>query len=384
MENETQNQVLRIAQKNEDFLKNSNCLHKEFVKLSFDIIKMKNKLISLLLEIYEKEIYKERGCRTIHEYGFKYAKLSRELVNKAIRTLKHLENKPFLKQVIETQGIHKVALVATIATPENEKIFAGHIRNMSKPALFEFTKELRHNMKNGEASGQKSMFAEKIGYSENLEEHYQKDESARLVTILRFCQAVPSKMQIELDTEMQTLFLKFKEKYAKNLSNREALRVMLKKMEAPDQKVIPGNVIVKKSNQVIDEKPVPAYRTGRPGNDFGQSATVDIRDYLLHENEKNVFPSRRIRNKKDQEIRLKYHHKCAYPGCVKTVEVMHHRIPFAFERSHESVIPLCDVHHEFAHNGLIAHELLEPENWQLKTEGSTSIFDQFYLQNRHV
>lgn len=346
-------------------------LHREFVKLSFDIIKMKNKLISLLLEIYEQEIYKKHGCRTIYEYAFKYAKLSKEVVDKAVRTLKHLENKPFLKSAIETQGIHKVALVATIATPETDRIFAGHVENMSKPALFEFSKELRIKGGNcervGDADGNRQM---QISI---------KDEKIGVVKT-QFCQAVRSKMQIELDAEMQTLFLKFKGKYAKNLSNKEALRMMLKKVDgmementevgedgvkfdgtnncqSTDHNYVPGNVIAK---EIVDQ----ALYTGKE----------------IHSDPK--FPSRYINKQKNCEVRAKYHNKCAYPGCVKTIETMHHRIPFAFERSHESIIPLCDVHHEFAHNGLIAYELKEPEKWQLKTAGNTSIFDQFYLKKR--
>lgn len=297
-------------------------LHKEFVKLSFDIIKMKNKLISLLLEIYEKEIYKQHDCKTIYEYGFRYAKLSKEMVDKAVRTLKHLENKPFLKKVLETQGIHKVAMVATIATAETDEFYAQHVANMSKPALFEFAKEIR----NGNEK----------------------------------CHAVASKMQIELDEEMQTLFLKFKEKYAKNLSNREALRIMLKKVVVAGEDL---NHRTEASNGCAKEKIVV------PGNEVEEKPVN--------------FSSRHISKTKKREILQKYHYQCAYPGCVKPVETMHHRIPFAFERSHESVVPLCKIHHEFAHNGIIGHELREPVNWKIKAEGKRSAFDQFYIIKRN-
>ncbi len=323
---------------------NSGNLHREFVKLSFDIIKMKNKLISLLLEIYEKEIYKEKGCRTIHEYGFKYAKLSKEVVDKAVRTLRHLENKPFLKQAIETHGIHKVALVATIATAEDEAVFAKHVENMSKAALFEFSKELRSKQKSKDQSSQKLPSFSDVADGE--------------IGSGFFCQAVPNKMKIELDEEMQILFFRFKGKHAKNLSNQEALKLMMKKVgekSVQEQDIKPGAEIGgEEKNKEQRKKAVPGNETGR-----------------------------HIIKAKNNEIRQKHYHKCAYPGCTKAVEVMHHRVPFAFDRSHESVIPLCDVHHEFAHNGLIAHELKEPENWKLKTAGETSLFDEFYIAKRN-
>lgn len=339
-------------------------LHQQFVKLSFDIIKMKNKLISLLLEIYEKEIYKKHGCRTIHEYGFKYAKLSKEMVDKAVRTLRHLENKPFLKQVIETQGIHKVALVATIATPENEKIFAKHVENMSKPALFEFAKELR-----SKSDGKNLLNVSLFG--ENLEKK----------PVGQFCRAIPSKMQIELDEEMQAIFLRLKKNLRKKsgfeLSNKEALKIMLKKLEqanipengkenCEEKKMQNENSQIKKSYEQQNNKNLPDQNYV-PGN--GKEEAI-------------VIPTRYIRARRKREIHQKYDNKCAYPGCIKPIEEIHHRIPFAFERSHESAIPLCKIHHEFSHNGLITHELREPENWKLKMNGGGSVFDQFYIAKR--
>ena len=77
-----------------------------------------------------------------------------------------------------------MAMVATIATPETDKVLAQHVENMSKAALFEFAKELRHG--------------------------HEK------------CEAVNGKIKIELDEEMLKIFLKLKDKYAKGCSNGEA------------------------------------------------------------------------------------------------------------------------------------------------------------------
>lgn len=308
-------------------MKNSKELHKEFVTVAFDIIKMKNRLMALLLEIYEREIYKEQGCRSIYEYGFKYARLSKEVIDKALRTLKHLEDKPFLRQTVETQGIHKVAMVATIATAETDKILAGHVENLSKAALFEFSKELRH------------------GHDK--------------------CQAVAKKVTIELDEEMQVIFLRLKEKYAKDFSNQEALKVMLKKLEVVENSV-PGNVNLPKSSTV---------KTTAESRKTAQSS-----DAAHLELQSPKITSRYIPATMKRKILNKYDNKCAYPNCPNPPQQLHHRVPFAFRRSHDNVIPLCLVHHEFAHNALIGHELKEPENWQLKIDGRKSIYDHFKLE----
>lgn len=159
-------------------------LHQEFKKLAFDISEMKKKLISLLLEIYEKEIYKEHGCTTIYEYAYKYAKLSRERVQKALRTLKNTEGLPELRAQIATSGLDKVALVVKLATPENEKLLVQHVQTMPTPVLQQFTKEIRHG------------------------------------------KCVVPKMTIELDEEMQIMFNQLKKKHG--ASNQETLRIILK------------------------------------------------------------------------------------------------------------------------------------------------------------
>lgn len=297
-------------------------LHQQFVKLSFDIIKMKNRLISLLLEIYEKEIFKEHNCLTIYEYGFKYAKLSKETIDKALRTLKHLENKPCLKKIIETQGIHKVALVATIATPENESAFAKHVENMSKSALFEFAKEIRAQ---------------------------QGNEGK--------CHAVPEKIKIEFDEEMQIIFLQLKKELGLEMSNKEALKMILKKFTAT--KNAGHSIGNQHAGKNISNDKIP---NSIPGN----VATTPVTRY--------------IKVSKKREILNKFNHKCAYPNCQNTYDVLHHRDRFALSKSHESIIPLCKRHHEFAHNGVIGNEMKEPGTWNLKNEGKIEFVDQLVLQ----
>jgi hypothetical protein len=60
---------------------------------------------------------------------------------------KNLKGKPHLQKAVESEGIHKVALVAKLATPASDAAFADKVRNMSKLSLEELTRELRLNEK---------------------------------------------------------------------------------------------------------------------------------------------------------------------------------------------------------------------------------------------
>lgn len=60
--------------------------------------------------------------------------------------------------------------------------------------------------------------------------------------------------------------------------------------------------------------------------------------------------------------------KCAYPGCNRPSDLLHHRQRFHELWSHQSIVPLCKTHREFAHNGLIANEKADIQNWQLNID----------------
>ena len=147
-------------------------------------------------------------------------------------------------------------------------------------------------------------------------------------------------MTIELDEEMQVLFNQLKKKLASNTSNQEALKVVLKSV----------------SEDVFSKTSQPNQSDAHP------------------------LPSRTIPTKTRKHLHQKTNGKCAYPHCTKPIENLHHTTPFAFNRSHENVVGLCKVHHEFCHNGVIKNELQEPQEWQLNLKPHRSLYDNFYLK----
>lgn len=62
--------------------------------------------------------------------------------------------------------------------------------------------------------------------------------------------------------------------------------------------------------------------------------------------------------------------QCAYPGCTKPYETLHHTQRFALDHVHDPdhLVPLCEAHEHLAHHGLIANEDLEPEKWEILLE----------------
>jgi hypothetical protein len=295
-------------------------LHQQFLSLGRERNKITYKLLSLLPQIYKQKVYEAHGYATIYEYAGKLAGLSHSVVEKALKLEEKLKDKPNLQKAIETQGIHKVALVANIATPENEKMFADKVENMSKPALQQFSRECRGK--------------------------------------------IQTTFQIELDTEMMEAFLKLKkEMKSENLSNKEALRRMLNMMvrnekpqpEAKIFKKIPGEKVVCHSrlshsallpcHSALDaESKIPAFA--------GMTNPAGITNAAEMTNGMTTRITRYIPVAQKRLLLSQTNGLCSHKSCHNPAEIFHHQLRFSTSKNHSSLIPLCKIHHEFAHNGI--------------------------------
>ncbi|MBD3330244.1 hypothetical protein GF354_01790 [Candidatus Peregrinibacteria bacterium] len=168
-------------------------IHKKFKQLGKERHRLTHQLLALLPEISAQKIWEREGYQSIFHYASVLAGLSPALVEKALKTAAKLEDKPKLKEAIKEAGIHKVALVANLATPENEEKLVDQVTHMSTRAIQQLSKEMR-------ASDGNSLKSPK------------------------------EKMSIELDGEMQYLFNKLKNKMGNRLSNKEILRRILKEV----------------------------------------------------------------------------------------------------------------------------------------------------------
>jgi len=69
-----------------------------------------------------------------------------------------------------------------------------------------------------------------------------------------------------------------------------------------------------------------------------------------------------------QYVIQKYHGFCAFPGCCKEFDELHHTYRFALTGVHDpdQIVPLCRAHHNLAHHGLIQNESKAPEKWHIR------------------
>ena len=313
-------------------------LHKEFVRLGRERNQITYKLLALLPKIDELKVYEKQGYANIYDYAAKIAGLSPGVVDKALKIKEKLRDMPHLQKAIETQGINKVGIVAGLATKENEKELAEKVVHMSKPALQEYSKEVR-----GKAT---------------------------------------VSWQVELDGEMMFLFLKLKKKLGKNLSNKECLRKILEEMQAraqergrergrgqergrergrereQEQERVNENSKSQRQGKIATKKSKPQRLAQEPTKIPGEK---------VHPQKAGQFPTttappgtrsstgqagEKITRYISVQLKRKLSEQCGHPGCHRPAEIIHHPDRFSQNPNHENLKPLCKQHHEFAHNGI--------------------------------
>lgn len=346
-------------------------LHKKFTQLGRERNRLTYQLLKLLPEINHFRVYEKYGYPSIITYAGIIAGLSEGVVKKTLNLEKHLANKPLLKEIVGTEGIHKVAIVARLATQETEKEWVDRVKNMNRNDLQELAKEIRDKGKVSELDLFRQTSADSdtdLDTGTNLSTDTILETGVTNNSKSLPCQAVQPKFAIELDEESQFLFLKLKKKMGRKISNKEALKKMLKTLNEPKSKV---RIKPHKTDQSQLTHRTPKQQKNKqckflPGEKFDSTPKRLPNKQTDQTNSTQKQTTRYIQKAKEREVIKKYKCKCAYPGCNKPYEALHHTDPFSKSKSHNSIVPLCGTHHNFAHNGLIENMDQSPKKWKLR------------------
>jgi hypothetical protein len=109
-------------------------LHKKIGKTSLE---WRWKFIGMLPEAYERRIHEKKGYESIFVYAAKIAGLSHDQVRKVLNLEKKFKETPSLHSLLIRGEVshHKLARVASIANPENEKELVRKVKVLSQGAI---------------------------------------------------------------------------------------------------------------------------------------------------------------------------------------------------------------------------------------------------------
>lgn len=294
-------------------------IHGQFVEYGRNAHEWLRKCALLLPQIERKEIWRKKGFGSIYEYAAKLAGMSRSSVSEALRVLKRIEDKPELRKVVEVFGIQRVRPVAGIATAETAAFWAEKARDMSKHTLETYVREYRKEFLPGEelTDQEKSTW---LGTA-NLDQTTLQNQAAISGTAPKAEITTQQKQRIEMELDL------------------EIAQKLLKLKGAGDWNALMKNLLAEREEKLEQKKPQPI-----------------------------ATKSRHIPTRIERFVLEKTNGQCAYPGCTKPHESLHHTQRFALEKIHDPdrLAPLCEEHERIAHLGLIENEEEPSENWRLR------------------
>lgn len=268
----------------------------------------RNKFGSLLPEVMRRELYLRHGFCSIYEFAAKVGGMSRESVSEVLRVSKLLEDKPILQSQLQTFGWSKLRVVATVSTPETDKMWAEKVEMLPKNSLETYVKGIKAQCVN-------SLPGEAIA------------KPVESFVSLSF----------KIDSETEFKLRKFKLKLEKEKKQAMTFNEVLKELMDRAEKV-----------ELQKERPCEKRKI--------RERREPIPDQPA---------SRHIPAQTKKELDAKYDGRCAFPNCNRPESELHHAERWALTKNHEHIAPLCEEHHKIAHAGLIENERMTPCDWRL-------------------
>lgn len=320
MQNINKNVGAAEVQKSRPFTDEEKELHERFVKYGTNAKEWMRKCVMLLPEIDRRGIWRKKGFGSIYEYAAKLSGMSKSTVDDALRILGKLENKPALRAVAEEKGLGAVRPVVTVATPEDERFWAGKAAAMSIHTLETYVREFKKQGGIDMPATINSVLD--FRHVTEFEITLKTRQSVNSAVNTGSCKtAAMVRVLMELDPRTAEALLKLKGKGDWNSLMQELLALREEKLQT--------------------EEPEPAV------------------------NAKRYIPARIRRH-----VLKRTRGQCAYPGCNKPYKILHHTQRFALEKVHDPrrLVPLCEGHERLAHQGLIEREEGAPQDWHVRKE----------------
>ncbi|MBI5152508.1 hypothetical protein HZA39_03165 [Candidatus Peregrinibacteria bacterium] len=290
-------------------------LHDRFTQYGKNAREWLRKCALLLPEIEKREIWRKRGFPNIYEYARILAGMSANAVNDALRILKKAEDKPALQRVIEEKGINAVRPVIAIATSETASFWAEKAREMGKHTLEVYVKEFQKMQQQElEAAGWY------IDKTQNNNQSIFRTGTENRQTQALFPEIKTETIQMEINPRTADELRKLKGSGNWDELMQKFIELYKEKLEA--------------------EKPEAVRSESR-------YVPVAIERHAL----------------------AKTNNTCAFPGCNRPYEILHHTARFSLTHEHnpDALVPLCKAHEQLAHLGLIENEESAPSEWRVRT-----------------
>lgn len=319
----------------------------------------KRKFVGLLSEVYRRHLYKRRGYGSIYEFASKLGGVSQESVDRILRLAERIDDKPALKNLLETgaHGWTKIEAVSYLATTENEKDLAEKVFTMSQSSLQIFVQEVRK-------TASKSVFEDNSQYELQMTQDSQMEELEQWQRM---------SFPVSPDVLRALYFLKqaLEKKSKQTLTWNDVMKFFLRKNGVGlgnGGNVAAGSMIFSGASTAGDVSQAPAnpqiYSTTQKSFKIVEICSNCVTEKMQQCDE----AKRHIPLDVQRIIFAKYGMQCVFPKCLHPYDHLHHTKRFSLVRDHDPnfIVPLCQRHHVFVHTGFLENEEAEPHLWKIR------------------
>jgi len=390
------------------------------------------RFVARLTEIWSHGLNRRFTKLSMTEYAMKTGGVHKTAIERAKRIRPLLVDKPILTKLFASGEIahEKILIVGHVATAGDEHTWADRVQELGIAALRELARKVLEEKKAKEAQEQSiqqgaassSETGAGINGASDIEHTIENATgNAQSQFPLPKYLGIGSQVKLPFNVLVANRFLRDKAllsaKRDHEFTNSELLALLLQSFNGIDANAIRAHDVVRvdpitgaatsqtkygvvKNDKwqnfakwcgVIDyvESPTPIALEDSDNDPLLplpklpsklwnlETMLADILARELHLGKKGKT-TRHIPNAIQHFIHLSYAGLCVFPGCKCFARDLHHVKRYSNESHHAplSIYPLCDVHHEHAHNGLIANEQHEPETWYLKIERTCETADE--------
>ncbi len=108
----------------------------------------RQKFLGLLPEVHKRKLYEQKGFTSVFHFAKVMAGVSEEQVPRALNLDQTFEQMPALKTILNNgeASMHKIARIASIATPENQEELAEMVKILPKAALEMYVHDIKQSV----------------------------------------------------------------------------------------------------------------------------------------------------------------------------------------------------------------------------------------------
>jgi len=364
-------------------------------KVGFNARIWSRKFMATIPEVAKRRLYKKYGYCSIHEFSAKMAGVSHDNVDEVLRVSEKFKELPKMKALIGDVGLSKLKVVACIATKDTDGFWAEKVKNMTKQVLEVYVREIKRkesektNYENIDKFPAFSIIENNIGstifQAEKIQNGLQKFPGELSAKNLEIPQ---EQKQINMFDSEKSISQNHNDARVENIQNHDKktftiqidektefeLRKFKQKLEKEGKEPVDWNLTLKEmvrralngnhQKEIIKKRKLEKASSNH--KDLEQPTTKSLPAYNPRIILGGLWPTRYIPAKIKHELKQKHNGHCAYRGCNKPAEQIHHQNRFALKHNHENLIPLCKIHHDFLHQS--DHQRLDIIFNKFKTE----------------